>query len=64
MTAGLTEQLEAWQELVIGINEIGRSLGVGDPYPFIINATVARKLQFVRDSIQTLVPRADRPPVD
>ncbi len=55
MTAGLAEQLEVWRELVIGINEVSRSLGVGDPYPFIINANVARKLQFVRDSIQALV---------
>jgi hypothetical protein len=54
MSADLSEQLEIWGELVVSLNEINRSLGVGDPYPFIINDCVGQKLAFVRQAISSL----------
>lgn len=53
MTAGLPQQLEVWRQLTVSLNEVNRSLGTGDPYPFVINTVVADKLQFVREAIAT-----------
>ena len=47
----LREQLAAWSELALSLNELSRSLGQRDSYPFVINAAVAAKLEFVQQSI-------------
>lgn len=39
--------IEAWRELSLVLNELNRSIGHGDAYPFAINAEVERKLLFV-----------------
>jgi len=36
-----------WIELAITLNEISRSLGSDDPYPFLLPEPVKRKLQFI-----------------
>lgn len=51
----LTEQLTSWNEFVISLNEINRSLGVRDPYPFVVSQIVSTKMNFVQESIRALV---------
>ena len=51
VSASLPDQLDVWARLVISLNEVSRSLGVRDPYPFIINAAVSEKLEYVRQAI-------------
>ena len=46
------DQLEAWISLSLDMNEINRSLGVRDPYPFVITATIADKLAFVAACVE------------
>lgn len=50
----LVEPLEEWRNLVVGLNEINRSLGVRDPYPFVLNDTVMAKMNFVKQTIAIL----------
>jgi hypothetical protein len=50
-SAGLSEQLQAWSGLSMRLNEISRSLGQRDAYPFIITAEIAQKLTFVHEAI-------------
>lgn len=49
--AGLSEQLQAWTVLSMGLNEVSRSLGQRDAYPFIITDEIAQKLAFVHEAI-------------
>ena len=44
-------QIQQWTEFSVNLNEVGRSLGLGDSYPFVIAPHVADKLAFVHDSI-------------
>ena len=53
VSATLAEQLGVWAGLVVSLNEINRSLGVRDSYPFIINTAVRAKLEFVQQTIRT-----------
>ena len=46
----IAERIAAWRDLSITLNEMNRSVGLGDAYPFVINKHVVRKLVFV-DSI-------------
>lgn len=39
--------IDAWVDLAMTLNEIMRSLGNQDPYPFVISDTIRRKLEFV-----------------
>jgi hypothetical protein len=39
--------IDAWVDLSITLNEVLRSLGSDDPYPFVITDAVRRKLDFV-----------------
>jgi hypothetical protein len=50
-SAGLSEQLQAWSVLTMGLNEVSRSLGQRDAYPFIITDGIAQKLGFVHEAI-------------
>ena len=43
--------IQAFAGLILGVNDIMRSLGHSDAYPYVISPTVARKLGFVHDSI-------------
>jgi hypothetical protein len=41
------DMIEAWVELTRGLNEVNRSMGRGDLYPFVLAPAVIRKLSFV-----------------
>jgi hypothetical protein len=41
------ECLHIWQRFSVVLNALNRSMGVSDPYPFVINKTIERKLQFI-----------------
>lgn len=43
----ITKRIHIWRGLSITLNELNRSVGRGDAYPFIINDSVAEKLEFV-----------------
>lgn len=40
-------RIRQWRGLSLALNELNRSVGHGDAYPFVINAEVERKLAFV-----------------
>lgn len=42
------EWVYAWMRLTVSLNELNRSLGVRDAYPFVLTQPVIRKLRFVR----------------
>ena len=44
--------LERWRAVSVMLNELNRSLGQPDAYPFVITNTVALKLDFIRDLIR------------
>lgn len=39
--------LAQWREMATVLNALNRSMGISDPYPFVINDAVANKLRFV-----------------
>jgi hypothetical protein len=43
--------IDAWTGLSIAVNEINRSMGLPDLYPFVLTSAVAGKLTFVHDCI-------------
>lgn len=56
---------EDWQgefvEFMIAINEVMRSLGLADAYPFIITPAVAGKIRFVHDAVSRFTNRRAGP---
>ncbi len=52
---GMPGQLALWSDFIVSLNETNRSLGLRDPYPFVINGAVAEKLTFVQQTIDALV---------
>lgn len=50
----MSERLTAWSHISLMLNELNRSVGRGDAYPFVINESVAEKLDFVEKSILRL----------
>ena len=48
-----TQRLCIWRDLTVALNELNRSMGVEDAYPFVLNAAVAEKLGFVNRLLQT-----------
>jgi hypothetical protein len=44
--------LDAWVPLTVTLNSLNRSMGVNDPYPFVLTAEITRKIQFVHDLVQ------------
>ncbi len=40
-----------WMRLSITLNELNRSLGMDDPYPFVMSAPVVKKLEFVHELV-------------
>jgi hypothetical protein len=47
-------QLKGWMELAGALNELCRSMGVADFYPFVLSLGAARKLFFVHRLVQSL----------
>lgn len=55
----IESRINLWRDLSITLNELNRSVGRGDAYPFVINSQVASKLAFVErvmDRLRTLSP--------
>ncbi|GAB5452199.1 MAG: putative zinc-binding metallopeptidase [Halioglobus sp.] len=52
--ASVSQQLHLWGDFIVSLNETNRSLGLRDPYPFVINGAVADKLTFVQQTIDAL----------
>ena len=50
----ITERITAWRKLSVTLNELNRSLGRRDAYPFVLNDEVANKLVFVDRVIRQL----------
>jgi len=56
-----TETLTDWHALTAALNDLNRSMGLPDAYPFAISSQVAEKLGLVGEVIGS-APRGDRPP--
>jgi hypothetical protein len=50
----MSERVSAWTRISVMLNELNRSIGRADAYPFVINEIVAEKLDFIELSIQRL----------
>ena len=53
----MAERLAAWARISLVLNELNRSVGRGDAYPFVINESVADKLEFIERAVQCLRTR-------
>ena len=49
--AKIEQIIDAWTGLSIAVNEINRSMGLPDLYPFVLAPAVVAKLTFIHDSI-------------
>jgi hypothetical protein len=45
--------LKDWHALRLVLNSLNRSMGLADPYPFVISPAIAGKLSFIHDWIRT-----------
>ena len=50
----VAERIDRWRVLSITLNELNRSVGRRDTYPFLLNNAVAAKLGFVEQVIDLL----------
>ncbi len=50
----IAERISVWRTLSITLNELNRSVGLSDAYPFLLNIEVERKLTFVDRIIRHL----------
>jgi hypothetical protein len=50
---GIDELLLVWDRLAVTLNELNRSLGRNDAYPFVVTPPIAEKLRFVHDAIRS-----------
>lgn len=48
-------RVERWAGLMVTLNELNRSMGQDDPYPFVITPTVVDKLRFVHETLEHAV---------
>ncbi len=51
LATDIEQQLLAWGELSLGLNEVSRSLGNRDAYPFVLGVGVRSKLAFINRAI-------------
>ncbi len=49
---GFNEMMSHWIGTSIMLNSLNRSMGLPDPYPFVLNREVKRKLRFVDEAIR------------
>lgn len=54
--------IDAWLPLTFAMNSLNRSMGHADLYPFIVSASVVRKLQFIHDIIRAGAISVKKPP--
>lgn len=45
-----------WVELTVTLNELNRSMGAADPYPFVVPPPAIRKFEFIHRSLTTSEP--------
>jgi hypothetical protein len=50
--------IERWTELSLALNELNRSLGLDDAYPFTLSPGVVAKIEFVREALSGITPAA------
>jgi hypothetical protein len=50
--------VERWVGLSVALNGLNRSMGLNDPYPFVLSESALVKLRFVHDVIDNLDPEA------
>ncbi|HEX5661015.1 MAG TPA: putative zinc-binding metallopeptidase [Polyangiales bacterium] len=48
--------VERWVALTIALNGMNRSMGLNDPYPFVLSDLAVQKLRFVHDVVDVLDP--------
>lgn len=46
------ELLRAWVPVTVALNSLNRSMGLADPYPFVLSDAVTEKLRFVHEVIE------------
>ncbi|NQX88573.1 MAG: putative zinc-binding metallopeptidase [Halioglobus sp.] len=51
---GSAKRIATWRRLSVTLNELNRSVGRGDAYPFVLNSAVEKKLSFVNRVIGQL----------
>jgi hypothetical protein len=44
----------AWVPLTVALNSLNRSMGLPDPYPFVMSKLASRKIRFVHDVVEQL----------
>lgn len=49
--ADFDTKLRQWRSLSVALNELNRAVGHNDAYPFVIAEPIAKKLEFVHDTI-------------
>ena len=49
--ASVTPLIEAWLPLTFALNNLNRSMGYSDMYPFILSEPVIRKMQYIHEII-------------
>lgn len=55
-TAYFKDIIERWMPLTFAMNSLNRSMGIKDPYPFVINDKVKEKLNFIHETIRQSHP--------
>jgi hypothetical protein len=55
------ELFEAFVPLTVALNSLNRSMGLLDPYPFVLSEPATEKLSFVHDLIESAVAKAAAP---
>ncbi len=51
---GIQARILLWQKLSVVLNELNRSAGLDDAYPFVLNKTIRQKLEFVDKAVDYL----------
>jgi hypothetical protein len=57
----IDDRVSDWRQLSVALNELNRSSGLGDVYPFVLHDRVADKLRFVHDTVRMLRLRTRAP---
>ena len=59
---------ENWHALRFVVNSLNRSMGMPDPYPFVLSDEIAAKLEFIhhwiRDAVEAFKDPVEEPPVN
>ncbi len=58
-----TEIMELWIDASILLNSLNRSMGLPDPYPFVLHQPIQDKLHFVHDRVRRLGNLESRNPL-